>query len=273
MAHRLYLNKKKSKKNNPNISVVTCVLDGDKVLEKTIKNVLKQSYRNFEYIVVYTLSNDDTWEIIKKYSNKIDKIIINDEVGIYQAFNIGLKYARGKWINYMNAGDFFLSRNTLKQIFDNRKYSCDVLYSGCYIEYPNFKKYEPSLPIKYLNRQMAFSHQSSFVKLNLNKKNKFNTFYNLSADYDLFSKLIKKKYRFKKVNKTISVSMAFGIVDRRKVSTIYQNMLIACKYWNLSFLDKIFFYYSKIVYFSFTSLTKIFIPKKILLLILKLKYK
>ena len=36
----------------------------------------------------------------------------------------------GKWINYMNAGDFFKSRNTLKQVFDNRKYSCDVLYSG-----------------------------------------------------------------------------------------------------------------------------------------------
>ena len=84
---------------------------------------------------------------------------------------------------------------------------------------------------------------------------------------------MKKKCRFKKVNKTISVSMAFGVADRRKVSTIYQNMLIASKYWNLSFLDKIFFYYTKIVYFSLTSLTKIFIPKKILLLILKLKYK
>ena len=68
MAHKLYLNKKNSNNKNPNVSVVTCVLDGDKVLEKTIKNVLEQSYRNFEYIVVYTLSNDDTWEIIKKYS-------------------------------------------------------------------------------------------------------------------------------------------------------------------------------------------------------------
>tara|TARA_B100000900_G_scaffold177945_1_gene150875 strand:- start:3822 stop:4643 length:822 start_codon:yes stop_codon:yes gene_type:complete len=273
MAHKLYLNKKNPNKKNPNVSVVTCVLDGDKVLEKTIKNVLEQSYRNFEYIVVYTLSNDDTWEIIKKYSKKIDKIIINDEVGIYQAFNIGLKYANGKWINYMNAGDSFKSRNTLKDIFDNRNYDSDVLYSGSYVEYPNFKKYDPALPLNHLNRQMPFSHQSSFVKLNLHKKNKFNTFYNLSGDYDFFSKLEKKNYKFKKINKTISVSMAFGVADRRKVLTIYQNMLIANKYWNLKFLDKIFFYYSKIIYFSFTSLIKIFIPKKILLLILKLKYK
>ena len=37
--------------------------------------------------------------------------------------------------------------------------------------------------------------------------------------------------------------MAFGVADRRKVLTIYQNMLIANKYWNLKFLNKIFFYY------------------------------
>ena len=46
MAHRLYLNKKNSNKKNPNVSVVTCVLDGEKVIEKTIKNVLKKYLAN-----------------------------------------------------------------------------------------------------------------------------------------------------------------------------------------------------------------------------------
>ena len=78
-----------------------------KSFRKTIRNVIKQSYKNLEYIVVYTPSKDKTWDIIMKYSDKIDKIVMNSKVGIYQAFNAGLKRASGDWINYMNAGDYF----------------------------------------------------------------------------------------------------------------------------------------------------------------------
>ena len=49
------------------ISVITVVYNGEKTLEKTIKNVLNQDYRNLEYIIVYTPSIDSTFDIIKKY--------------------------------------------------------------------------------------------------------------------------------------------------------------------------------------------------------------
>ena len=274
MTAKLYVSKETpAKKINPNLSIVTCVLNGEKVLEETIKNVLAQKYDNFEYIVVYTLSNDSTWQIIKKYSNKIDKIIINDAVGIYQAFNVGLKYASGNWINYMNAGDYFKSKDTLDKIFHKKKHDCDILYSGCFVKYPNFKKYEAPFKLSQIKRHMPFSHQSSFVKLKIHKKNKFSVMYSLSGDYDLFSRLVKKKCTFKKINPAISISMAFGVADRRKVYTIYQNYLIAKKYWNINFKQKIFFYYKRIFISLFTSFIKIFIPQKLLLSILKKKFK
>ena len=141
MSSYFYKNKKKKYlKNYPIISVVTCVLNGEKVLEKTIRNVTKQSYKNLEYIVVYTPSKDKTWDIIMKYSDKIDKIVMNSKVGIYQAFNTGLKRASGDWINYMNAGDYFFNKNTIKNVFA-KKISSDIIYSGSIVDYPNFKRF------------------------------------------------------------------------------------------------------------------------------------
>ena len=44
----------------------------------------------------------------------------------------------------------FKSRNTLKDIFNNKNYNSDVLYSGSYVEYPNFKIWS-ALPLNHLN--------------------------------------------------------------------------------------------------------------------------
>ena len=58
----------KSKK--PKFSIITVVLNNEKTLEKTIKSVLNQSYRNFEYIIIDGGSSDRTLKIIKKYKKK-----------------------------------------------------------------------------------------------------------------------------------------------------------------------------------------------------------
>ena len=63
-------NKKKLKKNKTLISIVTIVYNDEKNIEKTIKSVLNQKYPFIEYIVVYTPSEDRTFEIIKKYKKK-----------------------------------------------------------------------------------------------------------------------------------------------------------------------------------------------------------
>lgn len=271
MSSYLYKNKKKKYfKNYPIISVVTCVLNGEKVLEKTIRNVTKQSYKNLEYIVVYTPSKDKTWDIIMKYSDKIDKIVMNSKVGIYQAFNAGLKRASGDWINYMNAGDYFFNKNTIKNVFA-KKISSDIIYSGSIVDYPNFKRFIKPSKLSEIKWQMPFSHQSCFVKLKIHKKYPFKVKYSLAADYDLFYVLKLKKKKFYEINKTISVSMAFGIVDRMKILTIFQNYLISKSYRNFNIFDYSF-YFSKILIFILTGIIKKFIPNFILLNLLKYKY-
>ena len=79
-------NLKKSNNINPLVSIVTVVLNGEKYLESTIQSIVGQSYENMEYIIVDGGSSDKTINIIKKYENKIDYWVSEQDKGISDAF-------------------------------------------------------------------------------------------------------------------------------------------------------------------------------------------
>ena len=85
-------------KKNFLISVVTPNFNGEKYLEKTIRSVLNQTNKNFEYIVIDGDSKDKSKKILKKYKKKIDKLIMKKDTGIYDAVEKGIRMAKGKVI-------------------------------------------------------------------------------------------------------------------------------------------------------------------------------
>lgn len=264
--------KKKFNNNLIKFSVITVVYNGEKTLEKTIKNILSQKYKNFEYIIVYTPSDDKTYDIIKKYRSKINKIIINYDVGIYKSMNLGAYFSSGEYINYMNSGDYFFNKKTLHEITKLKK-KTDVIYGDCEVYYDGFKRKIKALNQSYIKDGMFFSHQSCFVKRKLQFKLGFKTRYYYSADYDFFCRVYKKNIKFLYTNKLISKCMSNGIVDRKRFITLSQNLEIAKKNFkkeisNLEILKKklqIIFQY--ILYYL-----KIFIPNFLIKFILKKKY-
>ena len=66
------LHYKKDVSNHPLISIITVVKNSERLLEKTIKSVINQTYKNIEYIIIDGGSTDGTLNIIQKYQNKID---------------------------------------------------------------------------------------------------------------------------------------------------------------------------------------------------------
>jgi len=259
-------------KKLPLISIITVVMNAGKVLEKTLLNIFNQDYPNLEIIVVYSPSYDNTLDIIKKYQNKINKIIYNYDIGIYQSMNLGAKFATGEYINYMNAGDYFYNKNIINNIF-NKKQNADVLYGDCKILYNNFSRFVKVNDLTNLVKEMCFSHQSCFVKTELQKKIGFQTKYYLSADHDFFLKIYNKKCTFKNLNKIISICKANGIVDKRRITTLFQNYLIALENCRekLDLLDRAKMI-NNILYHIFITFIKIIIPSFIINFLLLLKY-
>ena len=87
----------------PKFSLITVVLNNKELLEKTIKSVFNQNFKNFDYIIIDGGSNDGTLEILKKYNDKIDYWLSERDNGIYDAFNKGMELSKGEYLGIINS--------------------------------------------------------------------------------------------------------------------------------------------------------------------------
>ena len=92
------------------ISVVTVTYNSEKTVEDTIKSVLRQEYKDYEYLVVDGGSKDNTVEIIKKYEPLFEgrmRWISEKDKGMYDGINKGIKMATGDVVGIINSDDFY----------------------------------------------------------------------------------------------------------------------------------------------------------------------
>ncbi|WP_020526907.1 glycosyltransferase family 2 protein [Flexithrix dorotheae] len=101
---------------NPIISFIIAVYNGEKYLEKAIESVLKQSYKNIELVVIDGGSHDKSVEIIKKYDSSIKYWESKPDKGIYNAWNKGLKKIDGDWVCFVGADDFLWDEKVVENL-------------------------------------------------------------------------------------------------------------------------------------------------------------
>lgn len=218
-------------------SIITVVYNDKKNIDSTIKSVINQNYKNFEYIIVDGNSDDGTFEIIKSYSKKLSFFISENDKGIYDAMNKGLNYAKNDWVIFMNSGDLFVSNNTLKEISAELNNKIDLIY-GNHINYKNHIIYPSS--IKNLWQGSFVCHQSTVIKTKIMKKLKFDLKYKIASDYDFFLKLFFNNYSVKYINLDISKVSRGGLSDNFRIQTIKEFKSIIGKY-NKSYSIKLFY--------------------------------
>lgn len=101
------------------ISIITPVYNCEKLIEKTIKCVLNQTYKNWEWILVDDCSPDNSAVIIKKYAkedNRIKYFKLNENSGAAVARNKALAESTGRFIAYLDADDLWKKEKLEKQI-------------------------------------------------------------------------------------------------------------------------------------------------------------
>jgi glycosyltransferase involved in cell wall biosynthesis len=88
-------------------SIVTVVFNGAGVLQHTIDSVARQSFRDFEYVVLDGASRDGTVQVLERNREHIHHWASEPDSGIYDAWNKALRVARGEWIAFLGAGDTY----------------------------------------------------------------------------------------------------------------------------------------------------------------------
>src|SRR4051812_39953605 len=94
--------------NSPRVSIITPVLNGARFIEKTILSVINQTYCNVEHIIVDGGSTDGTMEIIRKYADRIARVVSEPDSGLYDAGNKGMRLASGSILSFLGSDDLLM---------------------------------------------------------------------------------------------------------------------------------------------------------------------
>lgn len=105
--------------NNPSVSVIMPAYNCEKLIGKSIESVIKQTYKNWELIIIDDCSTDDSYLIAcefaeKDYRIKVFKQSVND--GVAAARNTGIMAAQGDILMYLDSDDIWSPRKMEIQV-------------------------------------------------------------------------------------------------------------------------------------------------------------
>lgn len=114
------------------VSIVTICFNSAETIRTALQSVIAQSYPDIEYIIVDGKSKDNTLSIVNEYKSNIAKIISEEDDGIYDAMNKGVKEATGDIIGILNSDDLYANEhvvsNMVKAISDADAVYADLVY-------------------------------------------------------------------------------------------------------------------------------------------------
>ena len=204
-------------KNNPRVSIITVCYNCKDELEKTIKSVLNQTCKDFEYIIIDGGSEDGTVDVIKKYRSGIDYWVSEKDSGVYNAMNKGSKVAHGEYLYFLNAGDIFHNEETLKMIEEELNKS-DMLYGNVKVLNGHARKGK-KLSKTNLRLGAKVSQQAVFISRDVfDSINGLNEKYKIAADFDLLCKVFEYTNNIRYINRTICDYEGGGISSNLKKS-------------------------------------------------------
>ena len=206
------------------ISIITVCYNSKSTIEDTIKSVLVQSYTNYEYIIIDGKSTDKTLEIIRKYEKIFNgklKYISEEDNGIYDAINKGIKIACGDIIGLINSDDILAHRNVFQKVIDNIK-DCDGVYSNLLMINKNKNKPYRLFKTK-TNSKYLIPHPTLYLKKEVyDKVGYYNIKYKIASDLDFILRVKEKKYKLKYIN-DIFVYMKSGGKSTDGIKGYYKN--------------------------------------------------
>lgn len=166
----------------PLISVVTVVLNDQHALRKTAQSVLKQNYKNIEYIIIDGGSIDGTVEFVKSLEPANVKWISETDKGIYHAMNKGTNLSLGEWVIFLNAGDIFVDESVITDVFTTRPYCYDLIYGDTYFVESDTETLVCARSPELLWQALNFNHNSLFTRREILIEHPFTDQYKIVAD-------------------------------------------------------------------------------------------
>lgn len=180
-------------KSELSFSIITPVFNDKRILTN-LNSVFKQTYKNYEHIVIDGGSNFETLEILNN-NKKLPNIIISQkDNGIYDALNKGINLSQGDVIGILNADDFYYPNalEIAKKYFE--KEEIDFLFGSVMKDRLHHGFHPKKIRWKF---NVFPSHSCGFfVKKKIHDQiGLYNLNFKYSSDRDFIFRLIKKGFK------------------------------------------------------------------------------
>ena len=218
------------------LSIITINYNNFEGLKKTVESVISQTYTDFQYIVIDGNSNDGSAEFLKTVKRDDYNYISEPDSGIYNAMNKGIKIAKGKYLLFLNSGDFLENDNVLHTINHHLDGDYSILAGNIVFDEDSgrrLREHPEKISFSYLVGN-AISHPSTFIKRNLFLEyGNYDERFKIVSDWAFFLKVLGvNNESFCKISETITIfdtkgisskneSLAMVNIEREKVLSIY----------------------------------------------------
>lgn len=214
------------------ITIVTATFNSEKTVEDTIKSVLAQTYKDYEYIIIDGISKDNTLDIVHRYEPSFDgrmKVFSEKDKGIYDAMNKGFQKATGDVLMLINSDDLFARPDALELVvkeFEQHPDTDGVYANLYYVSQNNINsivrvwktgKQEP------MRKGWLPAHPTFYVKRECYEKyGYFNLNYPLAADFELMLRFVERYHIKLQYLPEYLVKMRLGGATSKNLKNIYK---------------------------------------------------
>lgn len=182
------------------LSVVTINYNNLQGLKLTVESMLRQTFRDYEWIVIDGGSEDGSREYLKEHGEWFAHVVSEADGGIYNALNKGARLAQGKYLYFLNAGDRLYAADVLQRMLSAG--DADLLYGDvcfCYPDREDVGRHPERLTLQYL-RKSPLNHQSTMVRRScFERLGGFDERFSIAADWRLLVQLKLEGARFRYV--------------------------------------------------------------------------
>jgi len=231
------------------ISIITVSFNSANTIRETLNSLFSQDYDNVEFILVDGNSTDETMTIVKEYESKFNVIISENDSGMYDALNKGVRIANGDVIGILNTDDIFTNNNILSSIAKilNNNPDLDAIIGDIVFVNEKNKIIRNYSSKNWSNYKFKFGfmppHPSFYCKKDcFNKFGYYNTDFKIAGDFELLLRfLYLNKINYKIIQLTM-VNMKLGglstggfkslikinneIIKAYKINNLYTNYFL-----------------------------------------------
>ena len=177
---------------NPLFSIIIPTYNSETVIRACLQSICKQTFLDYEIIIIDSLSKDATIDIVKEYVAAHSNIhyLSEKDGGIYDAMNKGIRMSKGIWLYFIGADDLLYDNSILEKLVTATQSSKSKIIYGNVLVKGNAgwaadgEIYARRFSIKKIItqnicHQAIFYHREVFEKIGL-----YNERYRICADHD-----------------------------------------------------------------------------------------